>query len=264
MFDYPYLVELLSPKRSPADQVREHLDRFAQRYRRILAAGLGMSIPDNPMGQPRYGALETIDLCGLSIDAEKVVMNLNTFHAKDELDALLKKAVGAGLAYLLVVRGDGGPLLPKLDPKSIGGKSSVATSIDLIRYINTAYPEQFLTGAAFNPYNPMPFELKRMEQKIAAGAKFVVTQPIIGRDENVDRLKDLNMPIVVEAWMSKNIDLLYKSVRKEKDAKAAGYDPVENLKALHEAYPECCVYLSMLSFKKDWREVLPVYLDTSY
>jgi methylenetetrahydrofolate reductase (NADPH) len=148
-------------------------------------------------------------------------------------------------------------LLSKLDPKSIGGKLSVATSIDLIRYINMEYSDHFIAGAAFNPYNPMPFELNRMKQKIDAGAKYVVTQPIIGQDENVDKLKDFNIPVVVEAWMSKNIDLLYRSVGKEKDERAEKYDPTENLKALHASYPECCVYLSMLSFKQDWREILP-------
>ena len=133
----------------------------------------------------------------------------------------------------------------------------MATSIDLIRYINTEYPDQFITGAAFNPYNPMPFELNRMKQKIDAGAKYVVTQPIIGKDENVDRLKDFNIAVIVEAWMSNNIDLLYKSVGKEHDEKTERYNPVENLKALHESYLVCCVYLLMLSFKKDWREILP-------
>jgi methylenetetrahydrofolate reductase (NADPH) len=257
MFNYPYLVELLSPKRSSDDQIDKLLDRFAEWYRRIIDAGLGISIPDNPMGQPRLGALESIDLRDLSVDPEKVVMNLNTFHTKSEIDELLEKAAKANLKYILVVRGDGGPLLPKLDAESIGGKRSVATSIDLIRYINRKYPDQFMTGAAFNPYNPMPFELNRMEQKINAGAKYSVTQPIIGKTENVDKLKDFNIAVVVEAWMSNNIDLLYKSVGKDKDEKAEQYDYLENLKALHESYPDCCVYLSMLSFKQDWQEILP-------
>src|SRR5210317_545766 len=257
MFNYPYLVELLSPKRSTIDQIDTLLDRFAERYRRINDAGCGVSIPDNPMGQPRLGALESFDLRNLSVDSEKVVMNLNTFHTKSELDGLLQKAAKANLKYILVVRGDGGPLLPKLDAKSIGGKLSVATSIELIRYINTEYSDQFITGAAFNPYNPMPFELNRMKQKIDAGAKYAVTQPIIGKDENVDRLKELNIAVVVEAWMSNNIDLLYKSVGKERDEKAEKYDPLENLKALHTYYPECSVYLSMLNFKQVWQEILP-------
>ncbi|MGD1975763.1 MAG: methylenetetrahydrofolate reductase [Desulfobacterales bacterium] len=257
MFNYSYMVELLSPKRSAGDQMESFLDRFAERYRRILDAGCGLSIPDNPMGQPRLGALESIQLRGLSVDPAKVVMNLNTFHTKNELDGLLQNAAQANLKYILVIRGDGGPLLSKLDPKSVGGKLSVATSIDLIRYINEEYSDQFITGTAFNPYNRMPFELNRMKQKIDAGAKYVVTQPIIGQDENVDKLKDFNIPIVVEAWMSKNIDLLYRSVGKDKDESAEKYDPTENLKALHASYPECCVYLSMLSFKQDWQEILP-------
>ncbi len=257
MFHFSYLIELLSPKRSADDKIEGFLDQFAERYRRILDAGCGISIPDNPMGQPRLGALESIELRNLSVDPEKVVMNLNTFHTKSELDGLLQNAAKANLKYILVLRGDGGPLLSKLDAKSIGGKRSVATSIDLIQYINTNYPEQFITGAAFNPYNRMPLELNRMIQKVDAGARFAVTQPIIGRDENVDKLKDLNVAVVVEAWMSNNIDLLYKSVGKEKDEMADNYDYTENLRALHESYPECCVYLSMLSFKQDWQEILP-------
>jgi len=257
MFDYPYLVEMLSPKRSTDNQIEDFLDRFAERFQKVINAECGISVPDNPMGQPRLGALESIDLKDLSVNPEKIVMNLNTFHKKVELDLLLDKAAKAKLKYILVVRGDGGPLLPKLDPKSIGGKHNVATSIDLIRYINREYPDTFITGAAFNPYNPMPFELNRVRHKIDAGAKYLVTQPIIGKDENVDRLKDFNITVVVEAWMSNNIDLLYKSIGKEKDEKAERYNPVENLQALHESYPECCVYLSMLSFKQDWRAILP-------
>jgi len=257
MFNYSYLVELLSPKISADDKIENFLDKFAERYQRIIDARCGISIPDNPMGQLRLGALESIDLRGLLVDPEKVVMNLNTFHTKGELDELLEKAAKVNLKYILVVRGDGGPLLSKLDSKSIGGKLSVATSIDLIRYINKQYPDQFIAGAAFNPYNPMPFELNRMKQKIDAGAKYLVTQPIIGKDENVYKLKDFNIAVVVEAWMSNNIDLLYKSVGKKKDEKAEKYDPVGNLKALHKYYPECCVYLSMLSFKQDWQDILP-------
>jgi methylenetetrahydrofolate reductase (NADPH) len=257
MFSYPYLVELLSPKRSAGEQIETLLDRFAERYQRIIDAGCGVSIPDNPMGQPRFGASESFDLRDLSVDSEKVVMNLNTFHTKSELDGLLQKAAKTNLKYILVVRGDGGPLLPKLDSVSIGGSRSVATSIDLIRYINSEYADHFIIGAAFNPYNPMPFELNRMKQKIEAGARFVVTQPIIGKDKSVEMLNDLNIAVIVEAWMSDNIDLLYKSIGKNKDEKADKYDPIENLKALHEFYPQCTIYLSMLSFKRDWKEILP-------
>jgi len=257
MFNISYLVEILTPLRSSPDIVNEKMNLFAERYRRIIDSESGVSIPDNPMGRPRYSALEAIDLCGLPIDPERMVMNLNTFHTKEELDGLLEKASNAGFRQLLIVRGDGGPELPKLNPESIGGKKNVATSIDLLRYINTTYTDLFITGAAFNQYNPMPFETDRLRQKIDAGAKFVITQPVIGKDPNVDLLEDFDIPIVIEAWMSKNIDLLYQSVRKKKEEVAEVYDPIENLKTLHDAYPENCVYLSLLSFKQDWKTILP-------
>ena len=257
MFDTAYLIEILTPLRSDHENAKKNMDRFAGRYRRTMDSGCGVSIPDNPMGRLRFNALKTIEKCGLAIDPQRMVMNLNTFHTKEELDEVLNKASEMGVKYLLIVRGDGGPDLPALDPQRIGGRKSVTTSIDLIRYINTAYADIFITGAAFNPYQPIDFETRRLHQKIAAGAKFVVTQPIIGKDPNVDRLKSLDIPVVIEAWMSKNIDLLYKSVGKKNDVSAKAYDPVENLKALHGAYPENCVYLSMLSFKSDWKLILP-------
>jgi len=257
MFSFPYIIELLSPKRSADTPTDEPMNRFARRYQRIIQSGSGVSIPDNPMGQPRMGALECIAAKGLSIHPDQVIMNLNTFHTKNELDGLLPHAVAQNLKYILVIRGDGGPLLPKLAPESIGGQQSIPTSIDLIRYINHEYSGHFVTGAAFNPYKPMPFELERLRKKIAVGARYVVTQPVIGKDVHVDQLKSLNIPVVVEAWMSKNIELLYKSVGREKDPAAEAFDPVENLKSLHQEYPESCVYLSMLSFKQDWTEILP-------
>jgi hypothetical protein len=119
------------------------------------------------------------------------------------------------------------------------------------------FPGRFVTGAAYNPYRPMAFELRHMTRKIKAGAKFAITQPVIGRDQSVDELASLDIPIIVEAWMSKNTDLLYRSVGKDKDKRAENYDPVENLMALHMFYPECGIYLSMLSFKQGWRPILP-------
>jgi len=257
MFEYPYSIELLTPKRSNEGAAEEMLSMFREKYQRVFDSGCGASFPDNPMGQPRFSLIEMIDQCGLSIHPEEMVMNLNTFHTKEELDGLLKAAVNLGLKYLLVVRGDGGPALSKLSPESIGAEMNVATSIDLIRYINREYGGVFTTGAAFNQYNRSSFELDRLRQKIDAGTKFVITQPVIGRDPNVDRIMDFDISVVIEAWMSENVGLLYKSVGKELGEKAERYDPTQNLKTLHEVYPECCVYLSMLSFKQDFRKILP-------
>ena len=263
MFDCAYLIEILTPKRATLGDLEERMSGFAERYRRSFDSSSGVSIPDNPMGQPRYSLLEVIEFCDLPIHPQRTVMNLNTFHTKEDLDGVLQRASDLGLKYLLVVRGDGGPMLPKLEPESIGSKRSIATSIDLLRYINTEYSGAFITGCAFNQYNPMPFESDRLVQKIDAGAKFVITQPVLGKDRNVDLLKNFNIFVVIEAWMSEKVDLFMKSVRREHDERVEGYDPVKNLDILHDAYPENCIYLSMLSFKQDWKSTLPRYRYTT-
>ena len=259
MFECDYLIEMLTPKKSEGEIAKHLMQMFAERYYRITDQGLGLSVPDNPMGQPRYSLLHMMEQAQLPIISQKTVMNLNTFHTKRELDELLTAAAKKGLKYLLIVRGDGGPRLSQLDPKSIGGIKSVATSIDLTRYIHQEYPGVFITGAAFNQYNSMPLEINRLEQKIAAGAKFVITQPVIGRDSHVDAILRFKVAVVIEAWMSRNIDLLYKSVRKKKTIGAESFEPVHNLQNLHDAYPHSCIYLSMLSFKASWKNILPKF-----
>ena len=257
MFDYPYICEILSPKRDSGERLEILLDGFAKKYEEALAVGCGVSVPDNPMGQRRFGLLECIKKRGLPVDPDRVVMNLNTFHTKTEMDQLLNASAELGIRNILVVRGDGGPDLPRLDPAAIGGKHTVATTPDLLRYINRSYPDQFETGVAFNPYKKMSFELPHLESKIKAGATFIITQPIIGANAHVDAAKKLGLPIVVEAWMSDNIDLFYRSVGQKKAEAEPDYDPVNNLRELHAAYPDCCVYLALLNFKSNWQESLP-------
>ncbi len=258
MFDFPYIIEILSPKIDAGERLNELLDKFSVKYTRSLTSGCGISVPDNPMGQKRFSLPECIEQIGLKVEPKKIVMNLNTFHSKEKLDSILRRAIDLGIDKLLIIRGDGGPGLEKLDPGAIGGKHSVATSPDLLNYINSEYAGYFQTGAAFNPYKSVDFELRHMQKKIDAGAQFVITQPILGRDENVDTLLEhFKVPVIVEAWMSQNIELFLKSVGKDAAEGISDYDPLKNLKSLHEAYPESCVYLALLSFVSDWQKILP-------
>lgn len=257
MFNFPYLIEVLTPRGDAAGERDLLLGDFSKKYNASLQAGCGVSVPDNPMGRKRLSLPQCIRSMGLTVDPEKLVMNLNTFHSKDELDEILEEAHSLGIINLLVIRGDGGPDLQILDPASIGGKHNVATTIDLLKYINSSFAGKFQTGVAFNPYKNMRFEQKHLNSKIEAGAKFIITQPLIGQDNNVDAIVSLGLPLVVEAWMSKNIDLLNRSVGRADEAPGAVYDPFENLVQLHRAYPGSCIYLALLKMSADWTSGLP-------
>lgn len=256
MLSCPYLIELLTP-RQDSNRREDDLERFAARYRRILDAGCGVSIPDNPMGRPRLSAVEAIGQKELPVDGDRMVMNLNTFHSHRELEDLLDQAAALGIHHLLVVRGDGGPLLSKLEPRAVGGQKTVVTSAELIGYIHATRPQDFTIAAAYNPYAPAAFEDRKLQTKIEAGAAFVITQPVIAGHPGVQRIETLRVPVVVEAWMSKNIALLLQSVRAETDRDMGDYDPYENLVRLHEIFPRRCFYLSMLGFQSDWENHLP-------
>jgi hypothetical protein len=60
----------------------------------------------------------------------------------------------------------------------------------------------------------------------------------------------------VEAWMSKNIELLMKSIKAETRIETGEYDPLKNLRILRDAFPDETVYLSFLSGRSDWSEIL--------
>lgn len=257
MFTWPYLIEILTPARSPEDQVARLLNRFTDNCKKVIDSGCGVSIPDNPMGRPRHSAFECFEATNYWPDPEKIVLNLNTFHSKDELDAILHRAADFGVKYLLVVRGDGGPELPRLDPLSVGGTYNIATTMDLLSYIKREYGDTFVTGAAFNPYKPMPFELDRASKKLEAGSDFFITQPLLGKNEDVDSLHRLCDNVIIEAWMSEKIELFEKSIGRMLMEEASSYDPRQNLIELHDAYPDSCVYLSMIKLDQDWQVLLP-------
>jgi len=243
-------VELQTPKRSSED-IEKDLRTFEDKYRKVVEAGWIVCITDNPMGLLSYGATETIDLLGLPVHPEQLMVHLNTFHTKKELDEILNAVVGFGGKYLLVVSGDGNQRLHRLEPAEIGIDCKTVTSVELLRYIDREYPGKFICGVAFNPYEPQDNELEKMKRKVDAGATFIITQPIIGRDERLEGLKPFGLPVILDAWMSKKLHLLSECVGHE-IPEGTPYDPIENLKELRRNYPDYGLYLAILGFKTQY------------
>lgn len=257
LWDIPYIIEILTPRKGGKRPVQEAMESFARSYEQAISLGCAVSIPDNPLGNLRYTALETFDYLGLPPEAEKTLINLNTFHSKEQLDLILEGLVSKGLRYVLVVRGDGSPDLPKLQPRDLEIEVKMVTSIELLHYINTRYGDAVCPGAAFNQYKPESVERARLAKKRTAGARYIVVQPVVGDDSVIAGLMDEDIPVVLEAWMSPRVELFIKSVKGNMKNRMDKFDPVRNLATLHELYPKNCVYLSMLHSLPNWREVLP-------
>ena len=240
-------VELMTPKQQSED-IEGDLGKFAAKYDQTLSAGYSVSITDNPMGNLHFTATEVIKELGLRIDREKVLIHLNTFHTKEDLDKILTDLIQMGIYQLLAISGDGSERLPKLTPESLNEKCQSVTSVELLRYIHRTYPGKFETGVAFNPYEPQDHEMEKMHRKIAAGATFIITQPILGRNAAVDSLSSLKLPVIIDAWMSKKLHLLSECVGYTIPENTP-YDPIENLKEIRRCYPDYGLYLALLGFK---------------
>jgi hypothetical protein len=104
-------------------------------------------------------------------------------------------------------------------------------SSSLFNVQNTKYKKTFLCAIFFKEqYKYAGLAKSRFRPIGSVETKRTSTSgkdPVIGKDKSVDMLKDSNITIGVEAWMSENIDLLYRSVGKKKDKKAENYDPIE-------------------------------------
>lgn len=255
-----YHIEVIPPKQDLKNMDAD-LEVFTEKYNKVLEGGYCVCLTDNAMGHLAFQGTELIDELGLDVRSEQIMIHLNTFHTKDHLLKILDTCKKLGIKYILVVSGDGSERLSRLQPSDIGeeGNIKAVTSVELLKYIRDNYPDTFTLGAAFNPYEPPEHEFAKLQKKLNAGATFIVTQPVIGKNEIVDELliKYPDLDIIIEAWMSERLDLLESAVGGE-IAKNDKFEPIETLKELHECYPQSGFCLSLLKFKKQY----PLVKDT--
>ncbi|MCA1809514.1 MAG: methylenetetrahydrofolate reductase [Kiritimatiellia bacterium] len=240
-------VEIQTPKQNSVN-LEADLEKFAEKYLAVVNAGYAACITDNPMGLLSFQATEIIPELDLPVRPGQLMIHLNTFHTKAALDEILDAAAEMGCRQLLVVSGDGNERLTRLAPEAVGSTALTVTSVELLAYIHSAYPGAFECGVAFNPYEPQTHELEKMRKKLEAGAGFICTQPIIGRDERLEALRPFGVPVIIDAWMSKKLHLLSECVGYT-IPEDTPYDPMANLAALRSNYPEWGLYLALLGYK---------------
>ncbi|BCR03362.1 bifunctional homocysteine S-methyltransferase/methylenetetrahydrofolate reductase [Desulfuromonas versatilis] len=178
--------------------------------RELAAAGVdAISLAENPLARIRMGNLALArviqEQTGLEVIAHVTCRDRNLIGLHSEL-------MGAhllGLRNILAVTGD---------PVSVGGESGATSVFDLnsvgllelLSALNAGKSllgaelggrTQFLLGAAFNPNLPsMTGQLNRLRKKIAAGARFVQTQPIYSErilQQLIEQTDPLEIPVLV-------------------------------------------------------------------
>lgn len=242
-------IEMIPPKHA-TKKLAADLDLFKEKFDRYMAHGFIASITDNAMGNLAFQATEVIEALALQTRPDQVLIHLNTFHQKEELDRILQTAGKLGIRNFLVVTGDGSDKMHKLLPEEIeAGDVTVTTSVELIRYIRRHYPD-YILGAAFNPYEPADSEFAKLDRKLKAGATYVITQPVVGKNGQLDRLvrEYPDLPVIVEVWMSKKLYLL-SDVFGRPIPQDEPYDPMETLEEVKKAYPRYGNYLALLGYK---------------
>ena len=276
-------IELVTPKQSTTDLEGE-MEKFAERYQLFLDNDMVISITDNPMSNLSYMGAEMIDVLELPVKPENIVLHLNTFHRKTEekydpgreqneqdFDILLQHAAELGIKYLLCVSGDGSERLPRLQPEDLGydpEQTKTITSVQLLEYINRAYPGAFTMGVAFNQYEPLCDEMEKLRKKIEAGAVFIITQPVVLIESGDPALTTANnnlrhmieyadnhgVQVILEAWMSAKLaHMIPECIGFDVDF--GNFSPGENLKIIRQSYPERRLYYSMIFTAKRLQDV---------
>lgn len=176
----------------------------------LAEAGVDViSLAENPLARIRMGNIALAARIQQETGVEVIVHLTGRDRNLIGLHSDLMGAHLLGIRNILAVTGD---------PVSVGGEAGATSVFDLnsvgilglLSCLNEGRTlpgndlggrTQFLCGAAFNPnLASMDGQLRRLEKKIAAGARFVQTQPVYSLavlDQMLRRTASLGVPVLV-------------------------------------------------------------------
>ncbi|ABA87499.1 5-methyltetrahydrofolate--homocysteine S-methyltransferase and 5,10-methylenetetrahydrofolate reductase [Syntrophotalea carbinolica DSM 2380] len=185
-------------------------DKILAGARRLADAGAdAISLAENPLARIRMGNIALAKQIQDQIGIETII---HVTGRDRNLIGLHSEMMGAhllGLRNVLAVTGD---------PVAVGGEAGASNVFDLnsigvlqlLSALNNGHTlvggelgeaTRFQAGAAFNPnVSDMSGQLRRLKKKVAAGARFVQTQPIYSvdvLDAMLACLADIRIPILV-------------------------------------------------------------------
>ena len=178
----------------------------ARRFRQLGATAI--NVPDYPRSGARASALALAAL----IEQQGPVETLVHYTCRDRhLSGMQSDLVGMhtmGIRNVLLTTGTPASRASYPDATSVFDVDSIGLT-NLVQQLNRGLdvggqpigmPTQFHVGVAVNPFAPSPdAEWRRLDHKVAAGAEFIVTPPVMDRPAFaavLPRLRATGLPIV--------------------------------------------------------------------
>jgi homocysteine S-methyltransferase len=156
----------------------------------------GFSVASNPVAKPRMSAMVFSHLLQEKTGKPAILHFTVRDHNRLGLQAELWGARALGLDTIIAVTGD-----PSARNKE--NKTTTINDLNVFELIQMATQADLCTGAVldFRPeVDGLENEIHRIERKAAAGARFIVTQPVYDR-ETAQRLQEglnhINIPIIM-------------------------------------------------------------------
>jgi methylenetetrahydrofolate reductase (NADPH) len=134
----------------------------------------GFSVATNPIAKPRMSALAFSALLQQRTGKAATLHCTTRDHNRLSIQGLLWGALALGIHTVLVATGDYVAL-------ETGTRTTSVRDVDVFALVRMARTAGLYTGVVLDPRpesNRLDYEVTRLEQKIQAGAQFVVTQPV--------------------------------------------------------------------------------------
>jgi len=188
------------------------LDRYYEAARALTDAGSDtITLADN--------SLAILRVSNLAIGAELKHQNITPLlhiSCRDRnvlgLQSELMGMAALGIRHVLPLTGDPAKVGDHPGAKSVYDMTSIQL-IEAIRRLNEGFTQSgtdlkrlpgFVIGCTFNPNaRNLDAQVSRLERKVAAGAQYVMTQPVFDSalvEETARRTAHLNVPVLIGVW----------------------------------------------------------------
>ncbi|MDJ0836415.1 MAG: methylenetetrahydrofolate reductase [Acidobacteriota bacterium] len=192
---------------NPDEEDRKILKTMKAKIKAMIRcrhSGSFMSVTDSAAGIPRINNLEMLRLfedpgfCRRHLDQapagwehKRVILHLTRNHSVAWTRAFLKRVRSLGFDQLLLITGDP---LKDVRLKTVTAEDALTldetaarevrlkNSIELLRFVQAVEPDLY-PGAAHNPFMKREVAHKHLLNKVDAGARFLITQPVSYYDE---------------------------------------------------------------------------------